>query len=703
MKKTLAACGLLLLTHAACAGLSLSFEREVLAKAQPDEWFYGQGHPSNTYVDAGIDLDHPPSTHARPKVNQAHVWGLTRSGDTLWFGTGPNIRALLAGTYMGHTDVVHRATHVHEYGESRLAKAGVVPPELGDWRVPDIFACDLNTGSPTNLDASLPPYATNLLHHTQGLRSAGASASNAVHSEGVVILAGPSLTATNGGGIVAFAFDAATKDLIDARRLTDYANIRKWKLHDGVLYTTVTLNDGDGQVLRWINDPEDPDYPLAFENVGNLDNGGAELCVHENRLFVGTWPGILGQKEFTQEDLPEIEQESPGLWMSRTIPDQGLKKKHRDQWYKVWNVYDYEIDLVTGAVYGVGAMASFGDYLFWGTVHVPGLGDFAHTKVYGAPTNAVEAQRQFENSERSLMIFRGSNFDQGFPPFSDPDMDAELLYGCEQLAWRDIYRHPKKNWRTNENALGTAPLFGESGFGNAGNRYAWTMGVYQEQLYVGTMDFPGLTEDGQPGDAQPYEGAELYCFPTPTNPAAKVSGEGVGNYSNYGIRTMRVDSNSLYLGMANPFNLMTDPDDDQPDGGWELVRLTRTFDDGDWDDMPDDWEAAYFGGSTNAAPDGDGDGDGFDNRAEFIAATDPGRGDDFPAIHGFNRASDTEVRLTWNAHTGRVYRVYASDSMNGPWREVYRGQPEEGVVDFSHNPSNRPAAFYKLGVSLPNR
>jgi hypothetical protein len=30
--------------------------------------------------------------------------------------------------------------------------------------------------------------------------------------------------------------------------------------------------------------------------------------------------------------------------------------------------------------------------------------------------------------------------------------------------------------------------------------------------------------------------------------------------------------------MANPMNLLTDPNDDLPEGGWELIELTSTED-----------------------------------------------------------------------------------------------------------------------------
>jgi hypothetical protein len=68
-------------------------------------------------------------------------------------------------------------------------------------------------------------------------------------------------------------------------------------------------------------------------------------------------------------------------------------------------------------------------------------------------------------------------------------------------------------------------------------------------------------------------GADLFRFPRPNAMAVPESIEGVGNYTNYGVRTMIADDN-LYLGMANPMNLLTDPDDNVPEGGWELLSLS---------------------------------------------------------------------------------------------------------------------------------
>jgi hypothetical protein len=132
------------------------------------------------------------------------------------------------------------------------------------------------------------------------------------------------------------------------------------------------------------------------------------------------------------------------------------------------------------------------------------------------------------------------------------------------------------------------PMWGAAGFGNFYNNYTWTMRPYEGQLFVGTMDYSYLLEEGLPlllyllglppdtpvplPDA--VHGADLYRFPDAASPALAESLNGVDNASTYGIRTM-ISDDALYLGMANPMNLLTDPLDDLPEGGWELLRLWR--------------------------------------------------------------------------------------------------------------------------------
>jgi hypothetical protein len=140
-------------------------------------------------------------------------------------------------------------------------------------------------------------------------------------------------------------------------------------------------------------------------------------------------------------------------------------------------------------------------------------------------------------------------------------------------------KYTNAQWNLQDNNMGTAPLYGSAGFNNVFNNYTWTMSVFNNQLYVGTMDFAYLLEGIDLGglsfdltDIPGYSpGADLYRFPSSSSPAIPESIEGVGNFSNYGVRTM-ISDDALYLGMANPINLLTN-EQGANIGGWELIRL----------------------------------------------------------------------------------------------------------------------------------
>jgi len=112
------------------------------------------------------------------------------------------------------------------------------------------------------------------------------------------------------------------------------------------------------------------------------------------------------------------------------------------------------------------------------------------------------------------------------------------------------------------------------------------MEVFDGRLFVGTMDFSylfsfmsnlllGTSITPPSGLFSTVFGADLFYFPSAASPAYPESINGIGNYSNYGIRTMTPGSQSMYIGTANPMNLMTNPSDSLPEGGWELIELTK--------------------------------------------------------------------------------------------------------------------------------
>ena len=110
--------------------------------------------------------------------------------------------------------------------------------------------------------------------------------------------------------------------------------------------------------------------------------------------------------------------------------------------------------------------------------------------------------------------------------------------------------------------------------------------MFQNKLYLGTMDFSYVIFDQLPLFLSPFEDlqlrlylrsnhinpenffvADLFRFSSGDAPAQAVSRQGLGNPSTYGVRTMVSTPESLYLGMANPMNLLEE-------GGWELLKLT---------------------------------------------------------------------------------------------------------------------------------
>ena len=215
---------------------------------------------------------------------------------------------------------------------------------------------------------------------------------------------------------------------------------------------------------------------------------------------------------------------------------------------------------------------SYNGYLYWGTMHVPGLSLLAWNQIYGGSASDEDKQAALLGTYRPISIFRGKSFKTSCEKI-------QLLYGFRCLPKYE----PGNTWQLVSNNMNQSPKYGLGGFNNFFNNYAWWAEVFNGSLFYGTMDFLYLGGASVRDEiefpekiTQLFElfyGADLWRFPGTDYPAKPVSLSGVGNYSNYGVRTMVSTSGALYLGSANPMNLMTDPTDDRPEGGWELLKL----------------------------------------------------------------------------------------------------------------------------------
>ncbi|HXZ79353.1 MAG TPA: Ig-like domain-containing protein [Terriglobales bacterium] len=525
-----------------------AYWRQLLAKAKVDECFYGLGNVNNLnsfkskYPNdfSASDIAACISANGLPKVNQAYVWGLTKYGAELWLGTVANTLCLvLDGFYPSGTFPAAQT----DSWECEMSGKDIRPPR--------IFVYNTSTNTLTDMTGAVlgaSPADAARLGGTVGLRSAG-------NFGGVVFLGGISSK-----GVTLFAFNAATHGFLGSITLDGqsgrpgpYTNIRQWRVIHGQLYTGMA-KPGGGNILRWTGSLADP---FHFDVVGNLTGDPAYLVEHANRIFVSTW-GIGGAIAGT------------AIVMSRQLASSQDMLTTADQggWTEVFNLGQYEVE--PAAPQAGGALASFGGYLYWGTMHVPGTGLVYFNQLY--PTAPVDLAA-FLGTYRPIVIFRGRNF-------GTASQQVELLYGSSVLPKFDS---GSSQWQLVPNGLGQKPTYGWAGFNNFFNNYTWSMDVYNNELFVGTMDWLYLAVHGisslsnqvPPAVLQAalgFEGADLWKFYSTSQPAVPVSITGVGNQSSYGIRTMFADD-ALYLGMANPMNLLTDNSPGKLLGGWELLKL----------------------------------------------------------------------------------------------------------------------------------
>ena len=523
----------------------------LLAKAQPDECLdeVGLDYPAG-----------PPCATGVPKTNQAYVWGMASAKDSLWFGTGANVLCLVNGAYLGATSPTRNSAYVCEYGQSSASRHYGLPAAVGDLRTPHIYKYDTKTKVNLDLNSTVTGLDLLRLNQTIGLRSVG------VLGNSITYLAGPSLT-----GINIFAFNTKTNEFLGSTALTQYTNIRKWLPLEGAIYTGVANRTGGGSVLKFKGTLSDP---FAFTVVGsNIDGEAAELALHKNRIYVSTWPNA------GSGGLSALHPSS--IWISPRVSDDGLSSSQQESWTKAWSVTQYEADPVTATTYGGGAMFSYQGNLYWGTMHVPFLATLAKWRVYGQADLPNGAIADALGTFRATSLFRVDDFSKSSPK-------VELLYGQPVFPVWDPTSEPGifAHWTLKVGAMGV-PKYGLSGFGNPFNNYTWSMQEYKKQLYVGTMDWSYLLGQSLPAslttaglnlgnislpDPSIFYGADLWRFKSGNSRALPQSINGVGNYLNYGVRTMAADSRSLYLGTANPMNLMAD-------GGWELRSETLNSDD----------------------------------------------------------------------------------------------------------------------------
>ena len=547
------------------------------AQATPDECFEGNVNSvggmtagemsdNNTSFNnhyppglSGTDITTCISNGYLPKVNQAYVWGLTEdSSGNLWIGTVANTLCLVLDQYYGSSlpDPYEGADYVCD-AKDNLEE---------DFKPPRMFMYNPATSTLNDLTSKIMLGGdTAILTKTFGIRSAG-------YYNGVVFFGGLELPAVNSKitPVVLFAFNAATQaylghyvfDNSDAAHPL-YDNIRQWHVIGSHLFTGVGKMNGalnTGAMLRWDGTLA---APFTFTEVGELADGQPAYFVEhsDGRIYATTWGSAGGQMGMT------VYMSDP-LGTTTTGPDIATTGAN---WAKVWDLSNYEVEPT--AVQLGGAIESFGGYLYFGTMQVPGTGVVAFHTIYPNVdlSNTTTLSEAILGTMRAIAIFRSPGIN------SSPTLPVDLLYGSADLPQYDA---STSAWTVVANKLGATPTYGQAGFGNPFNNYTWSMAVFQNKLFVGTMDWSYLAHENPYSSYLPsqvldyasgYYGADLWAFPNTGSAATLISGNGMGNPTSYGIRTMVADNTNgnLWIGMANPMILRTDSTNNP--GGWKLI------------------------------------------------------------------------------------------------------------------------------------
>lgn len=128
--------------------------------------------------------------------------------------------------------------------------------------------------------------------------------------------------------------------------------------------------------------------------------------------------------------------------------------------------------------------------------------------------------------------------------------------------------------------------------------------------------------------------------------------------------------------------------------------------DSDGDGIPDDYEATYFGGTTNALAAADDDEDGASNFTEYIAGTDPKTNSSVLALapYATNQTTTANLIFRWPSVTGRVYSILRATNVAGPYTQhvgnLSASAPTNGYTNAA--PGGPGTFFYGIRVEWPD-
>jgi hypothetical protein len=126
------------------------------------------------------------------------------------------------------------------------------------------------------------------------------------------------------------------------------------------------------------------------------------------------------------------------------------------------------------------------------------------------------------------------------------------------------------------------------------------------------------------------------------------------------------------------------------------VATGKTWgEDGNFDGLPDDWQAQYWGNNaaTWPSPNADSDGDGVSDRQEFMAGTNPK--DAASVLRTSFVVLPQGTRLTWNTVPGQIYQVEQTSDFS-TWAPYGGLRFAPGTTDSVSVPAGNSLGYYRV-------
>ena len=214
---------------------------------------------------------------------------------------------------------------------------------------------------------------------------------------------------------------------------------------------------------------------------------------------------------------------------------------------------------------------------------------------------------------------------------------------------------------------------------------------------------------------QRYSADQSLAQPSPPFVAAldqsqlSVSWPDLAGYTNLADYLVYVDSNSVPVSATGNHCVLAD----LAPGSVHSIRIAYELSDGsrspiseaatgktwgrdsNYDGLPDDWQAQYWGSNPAnwPSPLADSDGDGASNLQEFLAGTDPTNPDSVLKLRILSTPQGS--RLSWNCQPGFIYQVRISTDIT-TWSDLGTARFSPGTVDSIPLEALASGTFYRI-------